>query len=176
MLFSCSVEYRATSSQPLFGQFHDGVLGSSSLLGAAHRTQRYTLWIGKLVPRIAPLAAGGFRGREKIADELPLPIVEFVSSYHGSSVAAGSFLVVLRQSLVILSRPESCCQGSGSFMLRGGGGSRKLVVALLGGHTPPKIRAQFLICKHTSLILLAGEVVEIHRRFIALCFDASYLV
>jgi len=31
----------------------NGVLGSSSLLGAAHRTQRYTLWIGKLVAWIA---------------------------------------------------------------------------------------------------------------------------
>src|SRR5215212_6956970 len=29
MLFSCSVEYRAPSSKHLFGQFHDGVLGSS---------------------------------------------------------------------------------------------------------------------------------------------------
>ena len=55
------------------------------------------------LPRVAPLAAGGFRGREKIADELPLPLVEFVSFYHGSSVAAGSFLVVLRQSLALFS-------------------------------------------------------------------------
>ena len=37
----------------LFRQFQVGVLGSSSLLGDAHRTQRYTLWIGKLVARIA---------------------------------------------------------------------------------------------------------------------------
>jgi hypothetical protein len=38
--------------------------------------------------------------------------------------------------LVILSGPESHCQGSGSIVLRGGGGSWKLAVALLGAHTP----------------------------------------
>ena len=31
-----------------------GCLGSSSLLGAAHSTQRYTLWIDKLVAPIVP--------------------------------------------------------------------------------------------------------------------------
>jgi hypothetical protein len=64
------------------------------------------------LPRVAPLAAGGFRGREKIADELPLPTVEFVSSYHGSSVAAGSFLVVLRQSLVFEAFPDLVVLGA----------------------------------------------------------------
>ena len=34
--------------------------------------------------------------------------------------------------------PESYCQGSGNFVLRGGGGSRKLPVAFLGVHTPAK--------------------------------------
>src|SRR5215204_4929227 len=58
------------------------------------------------LPRVAPLAAGGFRGREKIADELPLPIVEFVSFYHESSVAVELFFVVLRQSLVAASSPS----------------------------------------------------------------------
>jgi hypothetical protein len=38
--------------EPLPSQ-KEGCLGSSSLLGAAHRTQRYTLWITKLVARIA---------------------------------------------------------------------------------------------------------------------------
>ena len=52
------------------------------------------------LPRVTPLTAGGLRGRKKIENELPLPLVEFVSSYHGSSVAAESFFVVLRQSLV----------------------------------------------------------------------------
>ena len=32
MLFSCSVGYRASTSVPLFRQFHDGVLGSSQKL------------------------------------------------------------------------------------------------------------------------------------------------
>jgi hypothetical protein len=42
--------------------------------------------------------------------------------------------------------------------------------------TPPrKIRHQFQKCKHTSLTSVLGEVVEIHRRFIALCFDGSYV-
>ena len=54
------------------------------------------------LPRVTPLAAGGLRGREKIANELPLPLVEFVSSYHGSSVAAELFFVVLRQSLGVV--------------------------------------------------------------------------
>jgi hypothetical protein len=39
--------------EPLPSQ-KEGCLGSSSLLGAAHRTQRYTLWIDKLVARIVP--------------------------------------------------------------------------------------------------------------------------
>jgi hypothetical protein len=39
---------------------------------------------------------------------------------------------------VVLLGPESYCQGSGSFVLRGGGGSRKLAVAVLGAHTPSK--------------------------------------
>src|SRR5215218_3442173 len=51
------------------------------------------------LPRVTPLTAGGLRGRKKIANGLPMPRVEFVSSYHGSSVAAESFFVVLRQSL-----------------------------------------------------------------------------
>jgi hypothetical protein len=41
----------------LFGEVlgrDSSVLGSSSLLGAAHRTQRYTLWIGKLAAPIVP--------------------------------------------------------------------------------------------------------------------------
>jgi hypothetical protein len=34
------------------------ILGSSSPLGETQRTQRYSLWIGKLVARIAPFRAG----------------------------------------------------------------------------------------------------------------------
>jgi hypothetical protein len=61
---------------------------------------------------------------------------------------------------VILFGPEPHCQGSGSSVYRGRGGSRKLAVALLGGHTPGKIRARFQACKHTSLIFLVGMFSE----------------
>jgi hypothetical protein len=54
--------------------------------------------------------------------------------------------------------PEPCQWGSGSFVLRGGGGSRKLAAALLGVHTPRKIRARFQECKHTSLNLIVVEL------------------
>jgi hypothetical protein len=37
MLFSCSVSYRASTSEPLFRQFHNGVLGSSHLCGYIRR-------------------------------------------------------------------------------------------------------------------------------------------
>jgi len=58
---------------------------------------------------------------------------------------------------VILFGPEPG-NGAPVFVLGGGGGSRKLAVAMLGVHTPPrKIRRQFHEYKHTSLVVLAGE-------------------
>jgi hypothetical protein len=52
------------------------------------------------LPWVTPLATGGLRRRKEITNKLPLPLVEFVSSYHGSSIAAELLLVVLRQNLV----------------------------------------------------------------------------
>jgi hypothetical protein len=43
------------------------------------------------------------------------------------------------------------------------------------GTPPRKIRHYFQECKHTSLVFLVGEVVEVHRRFIAICCDASFV-
>jgi hypothetical protein len=72
-------------------------------LASKHRLTRSTRALGASAsghaPRATPLAAGGLRVREKIANELPLPLVEFVSSYRGSSLAAELFFIVLRESL-----------------------------------------------------------------------------
>ena len=54
------------------------------------------------LPRVTPLASGGLRRREKIANELPLPLVEFVPFYHKGSIAAERLVGVLRQALVSL--------------------------------------------------------------------------
>jgi len=49
---------------------------------------------------------------------------------------AESPLTVAR--LVVLFGPESHCQGSGSFVLRGEGGSQEWAVAMQGVHTSAK--------------------------------------
>lgn len=51
------------------------------------------------LPGVTPLASGGLRRREKIANELPLPLVEFVPFYHKGSIAAERLVGVLRQAL-----------------------------------------------------------------------------
>ena len=56
------------------------------------------------LPRVTPLASGGLRGREKIANELPLPLVEFVPFYHKGSIAAERLVGVLRRALVTVAR------------------------------------------------------------------------
>jgi hypothetical protein len=40
------------------------------------------------LPWVPPFASGGLRRREKITNELPLPLVEFVPFYHKGSIAA----------------------------------------------------------------------------------------
>jgi hypothetical protein len=57
--------------------------------------------------------------------------------------------------------PESYCQGSGSFVLRGGGGSQKVVVALLGVHTPSKNPPRFHRYEHTLLVFLVLTFYEL---------------
>ncbi len=57
------------------------------------------------LPRVTPLASDGLRGREKIANELPLPLVEFVPFYHKGSIAAERPVGVLRQALGWCSLP-----------------------------------------------------------------------
>ena len=52
------------------------------------------------LPGVTPLASGGLRRREKIANELPLSPVEFVPFYHKGSIAAERLVGVLRQALV----------------------------------------------------------------------------
>jgi hypothetical protein len=59
--------------------------------------------------------------------------------------------------LVIHVGPESYCQGSGSFALRGGVGRRNGRLHCWVCTPPRKIRAQLHGCKHTSLIFLVGE-------------------
>ena len=51
------------------------------------------------LPWVPPLACGGLRGRKEIADELPLPLVEFVPFYHKGSIAAERLVGVLRQAI-----------------------------------------------------------------------------
>jgi hypothetical protein len=64
--------------------------------------------------RLGPLPLGGAAIPQTMspidgASKLPLPLVEFVSSYHGSSVAAQLFFVVLRQSLASRRASSSTC-------------------------------------------------------------------
>ena len=56
------------------------------------------------LPWVPPLASGGLRGRKKIVNELPLPLVEFVASYHSGSIAAERLIIVFRQALVSAER------------------------------------------------------------------------
>jgi hypothetical protein len=56
------------------------------------------------LPRVTPLASGGLWGREEIVNELPLPLVEFVASYHSGSIAAERLIIVFRQALVSAER------------------------------------------------------------------------
>ena len=51
------------------------------------------------LPRVTPLTSGGLRGREEIVNELPLPLVEFIASYHSGSIAAERLIIVFRQAL-----------------------------------------------------------------------------
>ena len=59
------------------------------------------------LPRVTPLASGGLWGREEIVNdvnELPLPLVEFVASYHSGTIAAKRLIIVFRQALVSAER------------------------------------------------------------------------
>ena len=75
MLFSCSVGYRASTSEPLFRQFHDGVLGSTHGKGPMLILPTAALWalLERALRREAKGAAGSSTFREQMLTSRQMP-------------------------------------------------------------------------------------------------------
>src|SRR5215203_3187839 len=103
--------------------------------------------------------AGKREGHAHLADMHPYPHLREASDR------------ACRKALVTTS--DSTALSRAIRELSGGGGwVRRIVWAMNGSAPPRKIRVQFHGYKHTWLILLGGEVVGFHRRFIALgCYE-----